>query len=473
MGVSIAENLVEVRKRLKRAARKAGRDITEITLIAVTKTIEVKRVKEAIKEGLRVFGESYLQEAQEKINKIGDKKKKWHFVGHLQKNKARFAVELFDCIHSVDTPGLAREINRRASHPIDVLIQVNISGEKTKHGATPEGAMEIARMMPGLKNLNFRGLMAIPPPVDAPERSRPYFITLRRLAERINRERIPGVVVHDLSMGMSSDFDVAIEEGATMVRVGTAIFGPREAPPQKVAAKKTGGKKEAPAPVKEKAKTPLKKKPLPKKAVAGKTGASKKTAGLKKAAAVTKKPAARTKKAASPKKAAGSAKKTTIAAKKPASATKKAVVKTKKAVVKTKKAVPVKKTAAIKKTAAVTKKAAAKKAAPPKKAAAITKKKTAKATGSGKTPAGTRAQKAKKSNLKKTTAKKTKAPEASKKTAAKKGAPVRTKKKAAPKAAKKKAPGASAAKAAKKTTVKKAVAKKSKKTTAKPKKNPS
>ncbi len=380
MALSLAENLIEVRKRLKRAARKAGRDLSEITLIAVTKNVEPRLIRKAIKEGLRVFGESYIQEAQEKIKKIGRKQKKWHFIGHLQKNKARFAVDLFDCIHSVDTPGLARELNRRTTHPIDILIQVNISGEKTKHGATPDEAVELARLMPTLKSLNFRGLMAIPPAVDPPERARPYFITLRRLAERINRERIPGVVVHDLSMGMSADFDIAIEEGATMVRVGTAIFGPRET---------------------EKKTTP---KAAKKEAMGTKT-AKKAAAAKKPAAAAKEKAEPAPKKAKSAAKPAVKAKKTAATAKKTAKTAKSA-----------KKATTIKKATAAKKTAA--------KAVKPKKTAAA--KKTAKAgvkTSAKKTTAKAKAAPKKTvaaSRGKKTSAAAKKSAAASKKTTASK-----------------------------------------------------
>jgi hypothetical protein len=406
MALSLAENLIEVRKRLKRAARKAGRDLSEITLIAVTKNVEPRLIRKAIKEGLRVFGESYIQEAQEKIKKIGRKQKKWHFIGHLQKNKARFAVDLFDCIHSVDTPGLARELNRRTTHPIDVLIQVNISGEKTKHGVTPDEAVELARLMPALKNLNFRGLMAIPPAVDPPERARPYFITLRRLAERINRERIPGVVVHDLSMGMSADFDIAIEEGATMVRVGTAIFGPREtekkAAPKaakkeakgtKTTKKAAAAKKPAATAKKKSEATPKKTKSAAKPALKAKKTATtpKKTAKTAKSAqkAAPVKKTTATKKAATkaikPKKATAS-KKTAKASAKKTTATRKAATKAKSTKAtktaaepkKTAKAVGTKKTAATRKTAA--KKTPAKAKAAPKKTGAARGKKAASAT---------------------------------------------------------------------------------------------
>ncbi len=229
MASSIQENLLYVMDRIRRAARRAGRDPAEITLIAATKTVDVRKIKEAISAGIRDFGENYVQEAKEKIEKIKAKVSlRWHLIGHLQKNKVKHAVELFDVIHSVDSVELARLINKRAQKPIDVLIEVNIAGEKTKTGIEPGGVLNLVREIARLENLRLRGLMAIPPLFDDPEMSRPYFITLRRIAEGINRERIPGIFLKDLSMGMSNDFDIAIEEGATMVRVGTAIFGPRK-----------------------------------------------------------------------------------------------------------------------------------------------------------------------------------------------------------------------------------------------------
>lgn len=229
MPVSIAENLINISERVKKAARKAGRDPSEITIVAVTKTVEPKKIKEAIASGLNVFGENYVQEAAGKIEKIRDKFVRWYFIGHLQKNKVKAAVELFDMIQTVDSAELAAEINKRAStKPMDALIEVNIAREKTKGGVDIEGAVKLARNISQMKNINLRGLMTIPPFFESPEMSRPYFVTLRRLAERINKERIPGVFLRDLSMGMSNDFEIAIEEGATFVRIGTAIFGPRK-----------------------------------------------------------------------------------------------------------------------------------------------------------------------------------------------------------------------------------------------------
>jgi len=235
MGTSVTENLINVMDRLHRAARKAGREPDEITLVVVTKAVDIKKINEAYSGGARVFAENYVQEAQDKIQLFRKKPVKWHFIGHLQKNKAKHAVELFECVHSVDSESLAVELNKRAKDkgPLDVLIQVNIAREKTKAGVDAKGAVKLARAFEKLKNLRLKGLMAIPPYFDDPELSRPYFVTLRRLAERINKEHIPGVFIRDLSFGMSSDFEVAIEEGATMVRVGTAIFGPRETAPAK------------------------------------------------------------------------------------------------------------------------------------------------------------------------------------------------------------------------------------------------
>ena len=228
VAVPVYDNLLKVRERIERAARLAGRNPDDIRLVAVTKTVDIKRIREAVRAGLRCFGENYVQESEEKIEKVKHQTVKWHFIGHLQKNKARFAVELYDMIETVGGLSLAAEINRRTSSPIDILIQVKISDEKTKGGVTPREVPELAAAIGAMKNLNLKGLMAIPPFNENPELSRPYFTTLRRIAERVNSERIPGVTLTELSMGMSADFDVAIEEGATIIRVGTALFGERQ-----------------------------------------------------------------------------------------------------------------------------------------------------------------------------------------------------------------------------------------------------
>jgi pyridoxal phosphate enzyme (YggS family) len=223
----IRENLKRVLERIERRAQKAGRDPKEVKLVAVSKTVEVARIKEAIEAGVSILGENYVQEAQKKIEEIG-RPVSWHFIGHLQSNKAKYAVRLFEVIHSIDSLHLAEELNRRAEQAhrvIKVLIEVNLSGETTKFGTDEEKILSMAHGIHSLKALSLEGLMTMPPYFDDPEMSRPYYIKLRELKEKIVREGIP---MKELSMGMSNDFEVAIEEGATYVRVGTAIFGPRK-----------------------------------------------------------------------------------------------------------------------------------------------------------------------------------------------------------------------------------------------------
>ncbi len=223
---TIRENLLRVMERIEKAAQRAGRDPGGIKLVAVSKTVESARIKEAIDAGVTLLGENYVQEAQKKIEEIGQAVA-WHFIGHLQSNKAKYAVRLFDMIHSLDGFSLAEELNRKAAQAdriVRVLIEVKLSEEITKFGTEEEGVLSLARSISDLDHLALEGLMTMPPFFDSPELSRPYFIRLRNLKERIARE---GIQIKELSMGMSSDFEVAIEEGATYVRVGTAIFGPR------------------------------------------------------------------------------------------------------------------------------------------------------------------------------------------------------------------------------------------------------
>lgn len=229
MPTPTAKNLANIRERIERAARHVGREPKEITLVAVTKNVDIKKLKEACAAGVYTFGENYVQEAKGKIHKIVSNKEKirWHFIGHLQKNKAKEAVELFDMIETVDSIGLAKELNKRAKKKIDILIQVSLAKEATKNGVTEREALHLARGIAEFENLSLKGLMTIPPFLENPEMVRPYFTELRRLAEKIRRENIPGVIMKELSMGMSNDFEIAIEEGATIVRVGTAIFGER------------------------------------------------------------------------------------------------------------------------------------------------------------------------------------------------------------------------------------------------------
>jgi len=224
---NIKENFLRVMERIERAAQRVGRDPKEVKLVAVSKTVEVDRIKEAIEAGVSIFGENYVQEAQKKIEEIG-RPVAWHFIGHLQSNKAKYAVRLFDMIHSLDSLPLAEELNRRAGQAgriMKVLIEVNISGETTKFGTDEALVLGIARGILNFRSLSLEGLMTMPPYFDSPEMSRPYYIKLRELKEKMVKE---GISLKDLSMGMSNDFEIAIEEGATYVRVGTAIFGERK-----------------------------------------------------------------------------------------------------------------------------------------------------------------------------------------------------------------------------------------------------
>ena len=223
---TIRENLSRVRERIERAAQEAGRDPKGIHLVAVSKTVEAARIKEAIEAGVSILGENYVQEAQKKIEEIG-RPVSWHFIGHLQSNKAKYAARLFDMVHSVDSISLAEELNRRAEREgrvIKVMVEVNLSKEATKFGTDEEKVSNLVRRIRDLKHLSLEGLMTMPPYFDSPELSRPYYTALRELKERMIKEGIP---MKELSMGMSHDFEIAIEEGATYVRIGTAIFGPR------------------------------------------------------------------------------------------------------------------------------------------------------------------------------------------------------------------------------------------------------
>jgi len=223
----IRENLLKVKERIRRAAQRSKRDPSEIKLVAVSKTVEAACIKEAIEAGVSILGENYVQEAKRKIEEIG-RSVAWHFIGHLQSNKAKYVVYLFDMIHSLDNIPLAEELSRRAEQAdrmIKVLIEINLSGEATKFGTDEGEILNLARRILQLSHLSLEGLMTMPPYFDSPEMSRPYYVKLRELKERLVREGIP---MKELSMGMSNDFEIAIEEGATYVRVGTAIFGPRK-----------------------------------------------------------------------------------------------------------------------------------------------------------------------------------------------------------------------------------------------------
>lgn len=224
---SIAENLERVREQIAQATRKAGRSADDIELVAISKTHEAEKVREAIEAGQSLFGESRAQEARVKIPELPSNLR-WHFVGHLQKNKIRHALPLFELIHSIDSLALAQDVNRIAEddglHP-RVLLEVNVAGEGSKFGFNPERLRAEMESLLALPRLSILGLMCIPPIAEEAETSRKYFVELRELRDRLQKEF--HVDLAQLSMGMTQDFAVAIEEGASLVRVGTAIFGER------------------------------------------------------------------------------------------------------------------------------------------------------------------------------------------------------------------------------------------------------
>jgi pyridoxal phosphate enzyme (YggS family) len=227
--MDLKNRLENVNDRINKAALKCGRDPENIYLVAVSKTIPANRVKEAIELGVTILGENYVQEARDKFNVLGTYPVSWHFIGHLQTNKAKYAVRLFDLIHSVDTLKLARELDKQAKKVNkfqDILIQINVSKEPSKSGSDIENAANLIKDIVHLENVSLKGFMAMPPFFNNPEKARPYFIALRNLRDQIQKT-LPGVALNELSMGMTGDFEVAIEEGATFVRIGTAIFGER------------------------------------------------------------------------------------------------------------------------------------------------------------------------------------------------------------------------------------------------------
>ena len=226
--MSIADNLKSINERIATAAKRVGRDPASIKLVVVTKTVDQDRIREAVAAGATILGENRVQEAREKIDALGQIAQ-WHLIGRLQTNKAKYAVRLFDLIHSVDSIGLARELDKQAAKigkVQDVLVEVSIASEAAKAGIAVDDCLALVRDA-DLKNIKVRGLMAIPPFLDDPEQVRPYFRKLNELLQSIRRENIPDISMQELSMGMSGDFEVAVEEGSTMVRVGTAVFGER------------------------------------------------------------------------------------------------------------------------------------------------------------------------------------------------------------------------------------------------------
>ena len=234
--MAIAENIARVRERIEAAALRAGRRANDVTLMAVSKTFPAEGIREAYAAGIRAFGENRVQEFAGKADAVADLVgAELHLIGHLQTNKAGKAAELFTAIDSVDSAKLAAKLNAAAAElgrKISVLIEVNIGGEAAKSGVAVESP-ELEAILQGATewaHLEIRGLMTVPPFAEDPELARPYFRQLRELRDRIATRRLPGVAMETLSMGMSHDFEVAIAEGATCVRVGTAIFGRREKP---------------------------------------------------------------------------------------------------------------------------------------------------------------------------------------------------------------------------------------------------
>jgi pyridoxal phosphate enzyme (YggS family) len=226
--MSLADNLAQIQERMAQAARSAGRKPGSVRLVAVSKTKPAEMVRRALAAGQTVFGENYVQESQAKIPEIGPGPE-WHFIGHLQSNKAKTAVELFQVIQTVDRLKLAKALDRHARRQgktIQVLLQVNLGREPQKFGCDAREVPALAQATAELESLRLRGLMTMPPFFDDPERARPYFARLRELAQRLEADLPPGSM-SELSMGMSGDFEAAIAEGATLVRVGTAIFGAR------------------------------------------------------------------------------------------------------------------------------------------------------------------------------------------------------------------------------------------------------
>src|ERR1700676_5147673 len=229
--MSIAENIAAVRDRMAESARRAGRRADDITLMAVSKTYPPDRMREAHAGGLRLFGENRVQELVGKAGALADLvDAEWHMIGHLQTNKASRAAQLFRAVDSVDSPKLAEKLDaaaRSLGKKLSVLIEINVGGEAAKSGVAPDSREleELLVAVPRLEALAFRGLMTVPPYTDDPEEARPYFRKLRGLRDAIAGRKLPAVGMDELSMGMSHDFEIAIEEGSTCVRVGTAIFG--------------------------------------------------------------------------------------------------------------------------------------------------------------------------------------------------------------------------------------------------------
>jgi PLP dependent protein len=234
--MSIPQNIAELLSKIAQSSKRAGRSPSEIALMAVTKTHPPDRIREAYESGFRLFGENRVQEFSTKADALADLVgAEWHMIGHLQSNKAAKAAELFSAVDSVDSVKLAEKLDaaaRALNKQLQVLIEVNVGGEAAKSGVDPDSSEleDLLRAAPRLEALNFRGLMTVPPFTEDPEGARPYFRRLRTLRGQIAARNLPAITLEVLSMGMSHDFAVAIAEGSTCIRIGTAIFGNREKP---------------------------------------------------------------------------------------------------------------------------------------------------------------------------------------------------------------------------------------------------
>ncbi|HIT72387.1 YggS family pyridoxal phosphate enzyme [Tyzzerella sp. An114] len=235
MRSSIEENIIEVKRRVEEAAKKAGRNPEDVLILAVSKTIDVPRIKEAVQCGLNSLGENRVQEIMDKYEPMGEGIN-WHLIGHLQTNKVKYIIDKVCLIHSVESLKLADEINKKAEKAgiiMDILVEVNIANEESKFGIKPEDCESFIRELSKMKNINVKGLMTVAPFTENPEENRVYFKGLKDLLVDINNKKIDNINMSELSMGMTGDFEVAVEEGATIVRVGTGIFGERFYPNKK------------------------------------------------------------------------------------------------------------------------------------------------------------------------------------------------------------------------------------------------
>jgi PLP dependent protein len=229
----IAENVKNIQEKIQNACITAGRDPNSVTLIAVSKTFRSDEIEEVVRSGVLDIGESYVQEIIEKRGRVSDPRVRWHFIGHLQSNKVKYIADWVHLVHSVDNENVAAEIQKRGSklgRVIDVLIEVNTSGEASKFGVSPGRAVDLVGKISMQQNLRVQGLMTIGPFLPDPGQSRPSFRLLKKVFDEVNAAHILKEPMKNLSMGMTHDFTVAIEEGATMVRIGTAIFGTRPKP---------------------------------------------------------------------------------------------------------------------------------------------------------------------------------------------------------------------------------------------------